>query len=201
MHCMLLDTSPRIRRKYILSPSPLPSPSPSSSPSPTYIAVGVPLIWLIKLRALRERFEATAKVGNGTRRESSSDFASGREGAISFKAVVNLEDPVLSVSPLSALTIADNPLCVGRHDLRLELLHQLPNLTEVDGRPADAQERVAAHNMHGADNDALRATRRKYFNDSLGTAEAVQLPKLMQLYRNQYTQAFIKGDLKLGWRE
>lgn len=116
-------------------------------------------------------------------------------------AIGGAKSPLLSASPLSALSVAGNPLCHRRHDLRLEIFHLLPNLTSIDGVAADAHERVSAHNMHGSDTDQLKATRRQYFNDGLGTAEADQLPKLMQLYRNQYTQAFIKGDLKLGWRD
>ena len=116
-------------------------------------------------------------------------------------AIGGAKSPLLSASPLSALSVAGNPLCTRRHDLRLEIFHLLPNLTSIDGVAADAHERVSAHNMHGSDTDQLKATRRQYFNDGLGTAEADQLPKLMQLYRNQYTQAFIKGDLKLGWRD
>ena len=55
---------------------------------------------------------------------------------------------------------------------------------------ADCDERVCAHNMHGDDADDLIAIRREYFGISLIDAEAQQRPRLMQLYRAQYTTAF-----------
>mmetsp|Transcript_103779 Transcript_103779/g.298705 ORF Transcript_103779/g.298705 Transcript_103779/m.298705 type:complete len:457 (-) Transcript_103779:141-1511(-) len=78
--------------------------------------VGVPLIWLIKLHALRERFEATGKVQGVTRETlkdataSDSDLAphlndknDDHDRASSSKMVVDMEDPVLSDSPLQSL--------------------------------------------------------------------------------------------------
>jgi hypothetical protein len=42
---------------------------------------------------------------------------------------------------------------------RLQVLYLLPHLTELDGRRAGPEEKVAAANMHGADAAGLVATR------------------------------------------
>ena len=98
----------------------------------------------------------------------------------------------LRLSPLRALVARGNPLLAQR-DARLVVLHLLPELTSLDGAPADVPERVASHNLHGADTDELLAIRRDYFPDRLCTIELQQLPRLMQLYRGQYTEAFQQG--------
>ena len=66
--------------------------------------MGVPLIWLIKLRGLRDRF-ARFKVAAIVREDGT---VQGDEGATSRanssgKAMIDIEDPVLSVSPLQSL--------------------------------------------------------------------------------------------------
>ena len=63
----------------------------------------------------------------------------------------------------------------------------------MDGEEVSATERVSARCMFGADEEQLKATRRQYFADGLNTTEAEQLPALMQLYRDQYAQAFLQG--------
>ena len=97
---------------------------------------------------------------------------------------------ILKLSPLRTLTVRGNPLLTGRDDVRLELLHQLPNLGMLDGTPAQPDERVFARNMHGADSDELAEIRRKHFPDTLNAAEHLELPKLLAAYRHQYTKAF-----------
>ena len=48
-----------------------------------------------------------------------------------------------------------------------------------------------SHNLHGADEQQLRAIRRQHFSDALCTAEATHhLPRLLKAYREQYTVAF-----------
>jgi hypothetical protein len=107
------------------------------------------------------------------------------------KAVGGGCSPLLKASPLRTLSVSDNPLEAGRPDVRLELLYQLPNLVTLDGALCTAEQRVFARNMHGDDNNALRAIRRDHgFRDALNTAEAKALPGLMHLYRAQYTTAF-----------
>ena len=96
----------------------------------------------------------------------------------------------LQVSPIRTLIVTENPLRAGRDDIRLELLHQLPNLETLDGEAARPDERVFAHNLHGADSHLLADIRRPYFSDHLNTAEYHELPQLLAGYRHQYTKAF-----------
>ena len=105
-------------------------------------------------------------------------------------AIGNGASKLMGVSPIRTLTLDGNPLATGVADLRLRLLHLFPQVTMLDGVAADCDERVCAHNMHGDDADDLIAIRREYFGISLIDAEAQQRPRLMQLYRAQYTTAF-----------
>lgn len=110
-------------------------------------------------------------------------------------AVGGARSRLLKKSPLTRLEVAGNPLstfpaCGAPADFRLRLLHRLPNLATLDGATAAPDERVFSHNLHGVDELKLRAIRRTYFDDRLGTAEGRELPKLLKLYRDQYTTAF-----------
>lgn len=96
----------------------------------------------------------------------------------------------LGVSPIRTLTISGNPLASDRPDMRLELIHLMPQLKLLDDVDVPCEEMVASHNMHGDDADDLLAIRRDYFGTSLISAETYERPRLMQLYRAQYTHAF-----------
>mmetsp|Transcript_103803 Transcript_103803/g.298825 ORF Transcript_103803/g.298825 Transcript_103803/m.298825 type:complete len:604 (-) Transcript_103803:141-1952(-) len=110
------STRTHTRTHHVPAPPPWPRrPLPHVHTLPTLV-VGVPLIWLIKLHALRERFEATGKVQGVTRETlkdataSDSDLAphlndknDDHDRASSSKMVVDMEDPVLSDSPLQSL--------------------------------------------------------------------------------------------------
>ena len=99
----------------------------------------------------------------------------------------------LGTSPLRTLTLLGNPLEHDRPDLRLDLLHLLPELTQFDGVDTTCEEHVFAHNKHGADWEDLRNIRRPYFPDSIGSSEEFLLPYLRHLYKTQYTQNFRDG--------
>ena len=111
---------------------------------------------------------------------------------------------LLQISPIATLNVASNPLLDGREDVRLELLHQLPNLSMLDGEEAQPRQRVFAHNMHGRDSEQLAEIRRTGgFSTNLNTAEHLELPKLLENYRHQYTKAFKEGrvaDVKVAAR-
>lgn len=47
--------------------------------------------------------------------------------------------------------------------LRLHVVYLLPQMSHMDDMPVDAQDKVMAANMHGADAEPLRAARRKFF--------------------------------------
>ncbi|MEW5311362.1 MAG: hypothetical protein WDW38_003083 [Sanguina aurantia] len=65
---------------------------------------------------------------------------------------------------LSYLSMDRNPLMKAL-DLRLHVVHLLPQVTMLDGQPVEAKEKVLAANMHGADAEGLRLIRRRYFPD------------------------------------
>jgi Leucine-rich repeat (LRR) protein len=112
------------------------------------------------------------------------------------KAIGGGQSRLLKISPLVTLNVASNPLLDGREDVRLELLHQLPNLAMLDGEEVAPKERVFAHNLHGRDSEQLAEIRRVTaggFSDKLNTAEHLELPKMLAAYRHQYTKAFKQG--------
>lgn len=106
-------------------------------------------------------------------------------------AIGSAKSRLLQVSPLATLDVRGNPLLDGRDDVRLELLHQLPNLSSLCGEPAQPHERVFAHNLHGADSERLADIRRVTggFADKLNTAENLELPKMLAAYRHQVSSA------------
>ncbi|MEW5300249.1 MAG: hypothetical protein WDW36_003191 [Sanguina aurantia] len=65
---------------------------------------------------------------------------------------------------LSHLSMDRNPLMKAL-DLRLHVVHLLPQVAVLDGQPVEAKEKVLAANMHGADAEGLRLIRRRYFPD------------------------------------
>ena len=101
----------------------------------------------------------------------------------------------LRVSPIRELRLSGNTALDASDDLRLEVLHHLPKLAVLDGTPITAEERVASHNLYGGDSEQLAAIRRGHFSDALNTAEQIELPHLLQLYRHQYTAAYQKRQL------
>mmetsp|Transcript_103783 Transcript_103783/g.298727 ORF Transcript_103783/g.298727 Transcript_103783/m.298727 type:complete len:504 (-) Transcript_103783:141-1652(-) len=123
--------------------------------------VGVPLIWLIKLHALRERFEATGKVQGVTRETlkdataSDSDLAphlndknDDHDRASSSKMVVDMEDPVLSDSPLQSLFRGIKPRYAAYYEVRLDATqvssrHIRPHHIHASHAPTSTHARTA----------------------------------------------------------
>jgi len=101
---------------------------------------------------------------------------------------------VLGVPPLRELQLHHNSLESERPDLRLELLHLLPNLVSIDGLPCTAEEKTMSLGMHGDDSEALAAIRRDFFPDRLNTVAHAELPRLLLLYRAQHTAGFKRGE-------
>jgi hypothetical protein len=72
--------------------------------------------------------------------------------------VASLDDvaALAHLCSLETLDLAGNPVQNQEH-YRLRLLHTLPSLAELDARPIQAEERVDAANLHGADAASRRA--------------------------------------------
>ena len=149
------------RTHHVPAPPPWPRrPLPHAHTLPTLV-VGVPLIWLIKLHALRERFEATGKVQGVTRETlkdataSDSDLAphlndknDDHDRASSSKMVVDMEDPVLSDSPLQSLFRGIKPRYAAYYEVRLDATqvssrHIRPHHIHASHAPTSTHARTA----------------------------------------------------------
>jgi len=121
-------------------------------------------------------------------------------------------------SALQSLLFSPNPASSTIDDLRLELLHILPFLAEVDAVPVSSVEKVASQNFHSGDASALLTIRHAHlpgeergvvFSEGYGAgdlacnaADRYQLYQslvpvkerfndpLLRLYREQYTARF-----------
>jgi hypothetical protein len=74
--------------------------------------------------------------------------------------------PATCAALLHELDLRGCPLHLAQA-ARLHVLYMLPRLTQLDGRPAGAAEKVAAANMHGADAAGLVEVRGRWVG-SLG---------------------------------
>lgn len=69
--------------------------------------------------------------------------------------------PATAAALLHALDLRGCPLQLGQAS-RLHVLYMLPRITQLDGRPAGPEEKVAAANMHGADAAGLVGVRGRW---------------------------------------